>query len=179
MIRLSAPSNEILAKVRQQASSANPTYPATGDFRAFEYEQTVGHGPESFAVAKDVLRRWQMHQDSGVRVESVPLTVGTDVVLWTRTTGLTLVFACRISEVFDDDRNFGFTYATLPGHPEQGIETFRLEFINDVVQLHIVGESRPALRLSKLSGPLGHRLQKQFTERYITAMRSAIRDAIP
>ena len=119
-----------------------------------------------------------MHRDAGVRVEPVPLAAGADVVLWTRTIGVTLVFACRISEVFDDDRNFGFTYNTLPGHPEQGIETFRLELINDVVQLHIIGESRPALFLNKLSGPVGHRLQKQFTQRYIAAMRLAIRDAI-
>jgi uncharacterized protein (UPF0548 family) len=178
MIRLSAPSNELLAQVRLAASSARPTYPDDGVFRPFEYEQTVGHGAASFAVGRDVLRQWRMHRGAGVRVEPVPLAVGTDVVLWTRTLGLTLVFACRISEVFDDDRNFGFTYTTLPGHPEQGTETFRLELINDVVQLHIVGESRPALLLNKLSGPVGHRLQKQFTQRYITTMRSAIKDAI-
>ena len=178
MIRLRSPTAELLAELRRQASATSPSYPGDGAFRPFEYEQTVGHGPESFEVGKDVLRRWQMHRDAGVRVEPVPLAVATDVVLWTRTLGFTLVFACRISEVFDDDRNFGFTYTTLPGHPEQGTETFRLELINDVIRLHIFGESRPALLLNKLSGPVGHRLQQQFTERYITSMRSAIRDAI-
>lgn len=183
MIRLSTPTEEILARVAVDASTASPTAPSAdsplaASLRPFEYEQTVGHGPESFETGRRVLRDWQMHRDAGVQVEPVPITVGTDVVLWTRTLGLSLVFACRITEVFDDEQQFGFTYATLPGHPEEGFETFRLELINDVVQLHIVGASRPASLLTKLSGPIGRRLQAQYTERYITSMRSAIRAAL-
>lgn len=181
MIRLTNPTEQVLARVAAQASAARPTATpgeAITSLRPFEYEQTVGHGAASFAVGRDVMGNWQMHRDAGVRVTSVPITVGTDVVLWTRTLGLTLVFACRIIEVFDDPNQFGFTYATLPGHPEEGFETFRLELINDVVQLHIEGASRPALWLNKLSGPIGKRLQKQITERYIHSMRAAIRAAL-
>lgn len=183
MIRLSSPTDEVLTRVAVDASTATPTVPSAdsplaASLRPFEYEQTVGHGPASFETGREVLRNWRMHRDAGVRVDPVPITVGTDVVLWTRTVGLTLVFACRITEVFDDPHQFGFTYATLPGHPEEGFETFRLELINDVVQLHIEGASRPALPLTKLSGPIGRRLQQQFTEQYITSMRSAIRAAL-
>ena len=146
-------------------------------FHPFEYWQTVGHGSDAFAVGRDALADWRMHRESGVRVEPVPLVVGNDVVLWTRALGLTLVFACRIVEVIDRDDAYGFTYVTLPGHPEQGIETFRLEYTNDVVQLRIEGESRPAALLSKISGPVGRKIQRQFTEGYISTMRSIIRTA--
>lgn len=183
MIRLSSPTDDVLAQVAADASTASPRFPSpdaagTEVLRPFEYEQTVGHGPESFVAGRQVMRQWRMHRDAGVRVVTTPIAAGNDVVLWTRTLGLTLVFACRITDVIDDDHQFGFTYATLPGHPEEGYESFRLELINDVVQLHIEGASRPAILLNKLSGPIGARLQKQFTERYITAMRSAIRTSI-
>ena len=111
-------------------------------------------------------------------MKPVPIEAGADVVMWTRAVVIVLVFACRITDVVDDEHQFGFTYATLPGHPETGFETFRLELLNDVVQLHIEGASRPAMLLNKLSGPIGTRLQQQVTERYITSMRSAIRAAV-
>ena len=183
MIRLTTPTNEALALVAARACAATPAVPSAASpvadaLRPFEYQQTVGHGPASFETGKGMLRQWRMHRDAGVRVEPVPLAVGNDVVLWTRTLGLTLVFACRITDVVDEDASFGFTYATLPGHPEEGFETFRLELINDVVQLHINGASRPALWITKASGPIGARLQKQATERYIDVMRAAIRDEV-
>jgi len=70
---------------------------------------------------------------------------------------------------------FGFTYATLPGHPEQGIETFRLELDDQDLRLHITGESRPALLLNKLSGPIGPIMQKRFIRQYAESMRAGIK----
>lgn len=177
MIRLSAPNNDVLAEVRRGASAASPTYPGDGRFNSFAFTETVGQGAADFEAGKNALRQWRLHRGAGVRVESVPLAVGGDVVLWTKVLGLSLVFACRITEVFDDEACFGFTYATLPGHPEQGVETFRIAFVDDQVVLHITGESRPALLLNKLSGPIGPIMQKRFTKSYATAMRNAIHEA--
>lgn len=180
MIRLTAPSDAALARAAATAAETTPTIPsadapAADSLRWFDYQQTVGHGPLSFEFAKNKMRRWQMHSDAGVHVKPVPIAVGNDAVMWTRTLGLTLVFACRITDIVDDASNFGFTYATLPDHPAEGFERFRLELINDVVQLHIDGASRPGLWLTRASGPIGRRLQKQATERYITCMRAAVR----
>lgn len=177
MIRLRNPSATDLAKVAADAAVAHPTTSSQADLRPFEYEQTVGHGRTSFEVGRQVLVDWRMHHDAGVHVVPVPLAVGTDVVMWTRAIVITLAFACRITDVVDTETEFGFSYRTLPGHPETGHETFRLELINDVVQLHIEGASRPALLLSRLSGPIGARLQQRVTTRYISAMRTAIREA--
>lgn len=172
MIRLTAPTTADLEKVRQAASVARPTYPASGEFNRFAFDGAVGSSEADFGAAAAVLRRWGMHTGAGVRVEPVPIATGNDVVMWTKAVGLTLVFACRITEVVDTDTTFGFTYATLPGHPAQGIETFTLRQRDGGVRLDIEGESRPALWLHKLSGPIGLRLQRQATERYITSLRA-------
>lgn len=176
MIRLSAPSADVLAEVLQTASTAQPTHPGHGTFTPFDLDEVVGRGPEAFDAGKAMLREWRMHRDAGVRVDPVPLAVGNDVVLWTKVLGLSLVFACRITDVFDDDTSFGFTYATLPGHPEQGVETFLLTLDDETVRLHINGESRPALLLNKLSGPIGPIMQKRFMAKYVTVMRDGITD---
>lgn len=174
MIRLTAPSNDVLNEVMQNASTAGPTHPGDGSFKAFAFDEIVGHGEADFAAAKTVLKAWQMHRGAGVRVEPVALAVGNDVVLWTRVLGLSLVFACRITEVFDDETTFGFTYATLPGHPEQGVESFRVELDDQDVRLHITGESRPALLLNKLSGPVGPIMQKRFIRKYAASVRAGV-----
>jgi len=179
MIRLTAPSSSDLDEVMRAASTASPTHPGDGTFNRFAFDEVVGHGALDFKEAKTLLRRWQMHRGAGVHVQPVPLAVGTDVVLWTKALGLSLVFACRITDVIDNESTFGFTYATLPGHPEQGVESFRLELDGEEVHLHITGESRPALLLNKLSGPIGPILQKRFIQKYATAVRSGIRAANP
>lgn len=176
MIRLTTPSSNDLDAVMHLASTAHPTFPAEGTFNDFAFDEVVGHGQADFEAAGSVLRQWAMHTGAGVRVEPVPLVVGNDVVLWTRVLGLSLVFACRITELVDTDSIFGFTYATLPGHPEQGVETFHVVLLDDQVRLRITGESRPALLLNKLSGPVGPIMQKRFTRKYVAAMRSGIRN---
>lgn len=175
MIRLTSPSSDDLSAVMSAASRAEPTYPASGTFNTFAFDELVGHGEMDFRGARGVLEQWQMHQGAGVRVDPVPLEVGTDVVLWTRAFVPVLVFACRITEVIDTDSTFGFTYTTLPGHPEQGIETFHVTLTGDEVRLVITGESRPALVLNKRSGPIGPLLQKRFIQKYADAVRNGIR----
>lgn len=175
MIRLTAPSSADLDEVMRAASTASPTHLDRSDLNSFAFDEPVGSGQADFEAAKTVLRDWQMHRGAGVTVDPVPLAVGNDVVLWTRVLGLALVFACRITDVYDTDAAFGFTYATLPGHPEQGFETFRVEFDGTEVRLHITGESRPALLLNKLSGPIGPIMQKQFIKKYVAAVRTGIR----
>lgn len=177
MIRWSPPDANALDEVRRNAATAQPTHRSTDALRGFEIERQVGFGRNDFAAGKDALRNWQMHRGAGVNVETVPLAIGNDVVMWTRVLVPHVVFACRITEVFDDDDTFGFSYATLPGHPERGSETFKLEMIDGAVMLRITGASRPALVLNKLSGPIGPMLQRRFLDGYIEAMRQAIATA--
>ena len=86
-----------------------------------------------------------------------------------------LVFAARVVDVFDHVRDgvhrAGFTYRTLVGHPECGVETFAVEkdLASGAVRAVIVAESRPGNWLTWALRPLCRRLQ-------LAAGRAAVRN---
>ncbi len=174
MIRPWRPSSASVGRYRVRAVGLEPSYPADGNFHEFEQRSEVGRGVAAFEAGKAALREWQMQSGAGVRVDPVPIRVGETPVLWTRTLGAWLLFACRISRVVDEPDRFGFTYLTLPGHPEQGEESFVLEIADEVVWLTISARSRPATLASRAAGPIGRALQRRFTQRYFDAMEAAI-----
>lgn len=175
MIRLTRPSGDDIVRYRQRAVEHEPGYPATGDFHELERSRVVGAGSADYEAAKRVLREWQMHIDAGVCVDPVPLSVGETVVLWTRPLGFWLLFACRVIDVVDSATDFGFTYATLPDHPEQGHESFVTTLEPDgSVAFRIRAVSRPAALLARLSGPIGRGLQRRYTDNYLDAVHRRV-----
>jgi len=84
---------------------------------------------------------------------------------------LSLKIPCRVLEVIDEPARRGFTYGTLPGHPEAGEERFLLEHLNDGrILFTITALSRPASTLAKLGGPLSRAAQRFMTQRYLRAL---------
>lgn len=74
-------------------------------------------------------------------------------------------------DVVDDPLRGGFTYATLPGHPESGEEQFLLEQQDDGrIYFTITAFSKPASTVAKLGGPVGRAAQWLVTERYLRAL---------
>ena len=73
----------------------------------------------------------------------------------------------------DDDNARGFTYRTLPGHPERGQETFLVtrDPATDVVRLIITASSRHATWLARIGGPVARAEQDRLTRRYLAALR--------
>lgn len=175
MIRIARPTANDIVEYLEQALSSTPSYPATGDFNEFEESLVVGHGRLDLEAGRSELERWAMHTNAGVSVSPAPLVAGETVVMWTRTLGLWLLFACRITEVIDSDNNFGFTYATLPDHPEQGEESFVLTLdSNGEVVLTVRTASRPTAFLSRAAGPVAKMLQRRYTAAYLNAMKNGI-----
>ena len=83
-----------------------------------------------------------------------------------------LVLPCRVVHVVDEPRRRGFAYGTLPGHPEQGEESFMVSHEPDgSVVLRISAFSRPGNALSRLCGPLARWVQDRMTNRYVDAAR--------
>ena len=173
-LRLAKPTSEEVLRFRKQMASEAPTYPADGDFQKFRRSELVGKSPSAFDSAREALVNWRMHNMAGVVAEVVPLEPGNDVVLSTRIAGVWLLFACRIVAVADLDDRFGFTYVTLPGHPEQGEESFMAHRYRDEVRLVIEATSRPSEPLARLVSPVTRVLQKRYTDKYFEAMRTAI-----
>ena len=81
-----------------------------------------------------------------------------------------LVLPCKVVYVVEGARRRGFAYGTLPGHPEQGEESFIVVHEHDgSVVFRITAFSKPASALSRLGGPFTRWVQDWMTERYLAA----------
>lgn len=113
------------------------------------------------------------HEAAGldVRASDIPVITGSDVRLRLGIGSLAVTAPCSVLEVIDEPTRRGFTYGTLPGHPESGSERFLLEHDRDGrVRFTITALSKPATRLARASGPLGRVVQRHLTSRYLHAL---------
>jgi uncharacterized protein (UPF0548 family) len=84
------------------------------------------------------------------------------------------VLPCRVVSVDDEPERYGFAYGTLPGHPEQGEASFRIERgeTGDVF-FRIVSLSRTVDPLARLASPVTRLIQRRVTRRYPDAIAAA------
>ena len=79
---------------------------------------------------------------------------------------------CRIVGVIDEPNRWGFAYGTLPGHPEQGEESFHVRrTAGGEVSFEIVAFSRPAALLARLGSPVARIVQARVTRAYLEGVR--------
>ncbi len=146
-------------------------HPAPDGYRRLE--RSVVLDRRDLAGAADDLFAWRMHERSGLRVAAgdTPLVDGTVVVLRLGPGPLALRIPCRVVEVVDEPGRRGFSYGTLPGHPESGEERFLLEEQEDgSLTFSITAVSRPASTLARLGGPVSRAVQHWMTTRYLAAL---------
>lgn len=184
-IRLTRPTSARLRQLAEQGREQSLTYAPVGvtaaeetppGYRRDRWQRTLGHGDADFARAADAIRQWAVHRGAGLVVGadrppsldqvvamSAPLPVGyIDVV-------------CRVVAVVDEPDRFGFTYGTLPAHPQRGEESFIVDRASDgSVTFTITAVSRPAHPLARVASPIARRLQHAATNRYFAAMTAAI-----
>ena len=126
-----------------------------------------------FDAAVVDLMSWRMQSGAGLRVEAsdIPLQVDTVVLLRLGFGLLSLAIPCRVVAVIDEPHRRGFSYGTLPGHPESGEEEFVLELSDDGrIEATITAFSRPATVLARLGGPVGRAGQRYMSTRYLDAI---------
>lgn len=129
------------------------------------------------ADAGAALLDWQVHRGAGLRVEAEsPVREGGTVVVAVRLGLLWAVAPCRVVEVIQEPSRVGFAYATLPGHPELGVERFVLRSAADGLRFDVDAVSRPALWLSRLAPAVARRVQAGVTNRYLAAARRLSRE---
>ncbi|HEX6539349.1 MAG TPA: DUF1990 family protein [Candidatus Dormibacteraeota bacterium] len=102
-----------------------------------------------------------------------PLGSGTVIVQAVGVGRVRLEFAVKVIDSWDrsdaSDRDAGFTYVTLRGHPERGRETFRAFIRSDgEVVFSMEAWSEPGTRLTALMGPVARFIQ-------VHASRAAVR----
>lgn len=164
-------------KLLARASADQPTYAGGLDprpgFETFNRTIRLPAGPDSFRAAGETILSWQMHRRAGLRVQADQprATVGGTVLTGIGLAGLYLAFPCRVDEVYQEPTRLGFSYLTLPGHPECGIERFLVELGPDgAVQASVTAVSRPANLLVSLAGPVGRAAQRRTADRYLAAL---------
>ncbi len=169
-----------IARARAAASAASPTFDDAANegegpsrYAHDRVEGVVGHGVGDFAAARTGLSTWAAHAMPGLRVfpPSVPLAEGVTCLVTFGTPLLALVAPCRVTRVLDEERRFGFTYATLPGHPEEGEESFVVEMdVLDDVRFTIEARSRAASALGRATAPIGRRVQHRVAAGYLRSL---------
>lgn len=177
----SAIAGQPLSRRLQAARRAPLTYPEVGattgrlpaGYRHVNRTQDLGVGTERFRSAAGRLLTWQLHRRAGLTVQATEprAAAGTVVLLGLGVRRLRLLVPCRVVLVLDEPRRQGFSYGTLPGHPETGEELFVVTIDqNDQVRLQITAFSRPASWWAHLAGPAGGRVQDHITDRYLAAL---------
>lgn len=137
--------------------------------------RTIGRGRDDFLRAADALAGWEMHRGAGVKIArgTPSATEGLRVELSLGLGPARIVAPCRVVYVIDDDREQGFPYGTLPGHPESGEERFSVTWDgteDGPVDFHIRAFSRPNTWWTRAVGPLARVAQRAITRRYLSAL---------
>jgi uncharacterized protein (UPF0548 family) len=148
-----------------------PTGEAPKGFHRLNYSATLAR--RDFDAAARDLFEWRMHSRAGLQVQAsdIPLRPKTVVLMRWGLGVLSVKIPCRVLEVIAEPERRGFTYGTLPGHPEAGEERFLLEHLDDGrIQFTITASSRPASALAKLTGPVSRVAQRLMTQRYLRAL---------
>ena len=85
--------------------------------------------------------------------------------------GFGIRFPVRVIYVVDEPRRRGFAYGTLPGHPEDGEESWMIDHRDDdSVWITIRAFSRPANRWWWAVYPALRIMQEYYTRRYLRAL---------
>lgn len=154
-----------------------PGRPATVAAAGFTHlDHSAALSRQDFDAAADDLFGWWMHSRAGLRVQAsdIPLLLDTVVLMRWGVGALSLTIPCRVVEVVDEPGRRGFTYGTLPGHPEAGEESFLLEHLDSGrILFTITATSRPASALARLGGPVSRSAQRFMIQRYLRALDHA------
>jgi uncharacterized protein (UPF0548 family) len=155
----------------------------------------IGFGESDFERAVPRVMAWQMHRAAGISVTPIrqvkPGEVSTGVTASQVRVGdvveLRLGFwivgvsaRCMVVDVLDARnpratrmpvREAGFSYGTLPGHPERGEEAFVVRLLDDGAAVASVAAfSQPARWFSRLAPPVSRAIQREIARRYVSAM---------
>ena len=144
-------------------------------YRLNRWSNELGHGEAVFNRSVNAIRNWSMHRNCGLVVAADgPPMVGQIVAIAAPVGPFWIDAVCRVVSTTMGDTAAGFTYGTLPMHPEQGEEWFNVRIDESgTVHFDIVAVSRPRHPLARGVPPVARLLQRQATHRYLQAMKSA------
>ena len=141
------------------------------------FSGTVGRGQAAFDSASRAVLSLRMHRKAGVRMTMPTDTVRLgDVIRLSFGVGpLALRGSCDVVWVADEPRRRGFRYRTRPDHPEEGEESFVVDWQpDDEVVVTIESRARPNMLIMRLAGPAGRLGAGLINRRYLWAVRKIV-----
>ena len=169
--------------------------PVPEDYRSFQRKVLIstalvpGVGPDdaglarSFERARALVRIWGPQAGARMRLlgSTASVAVGETATLRVRVGGILPVSApVRICWTVDSPERAGFAYETLPGHPEDGRESFVVtrgvgaEGFEEA-WFTVSAYSKPASVLARLGGPVTRMIQHRYANKYLLAIAKAAR----
>lgn len=146
-------------------------------YRQMQVSTVAGHGAAAFDSASRAVLTLHMHNKAGVKM-TMPtgsVRVGDVIRLSVGLGPFRVHGSCDVTEVLDEPRRRGFTYHTRPDHPEEGEESFFVDWVADdsvVVRLH--SNSRPRRWFVRLGGPVSRLAQALINRRYLRMVRKIV-----
>jgi uncharacterized protein (UPF0548 family) len=176
-----------IARAFAAAATQDPTYdgPDPGGevppgFATLMQRAALGHGADDFAAARHALLEWGAFAVPGIRLRASTegVTLGATCLVVVGTPLLALAAPCRVTRVRHEPGCAGFTYRTLPGHPEIGVEDFevRLDPTGEVT-LCVSAIARHGSAILRALGPVPAQGQRVAAIAYGSALRRAVRRA--
>ncbi len=102
---------------------------------------------------------------------SARVSAGMSADLVVKAFGLKVVAPVRVVLVIEEPDRAGFAYGTLPGHPQQGEESFIVVHEpDDSVWFTVRAFSRASTWFYRLGTPILRRRQRMMTRRYLRAL---------
>ncbi len=129
--------------------------------------------PHGFEAGRTALQQWASQSAANINVEPAcaAIAVGQTVALAIPVLFSSISATCRIIETVDEPTRFGFTYATLPHHPEDGEESFIVERKHDgSASYTITAVWRAGMLCTRIVPPLTRWLQVRATRRYLAGV---------
>lgn len=186
LISVRRPSGRDLHRWLVRAHDQEVTYAEVGETGAsvlppgYRHERvsvSVGQGDTAFARCRQAIKMWQGHRYVGATLAPATpeIAVGVDVIVCLQIGPMFVVAPCRIVVVTDEADVFGFSYGTLPGHPERGEEAFHARRTEGgEVTFQITAFSRPGDPLVRLGRPIARGIQRRTTSGYLAGLRSYV-----
>jgi uncharacterized protein (UPF0548 family) len=141
-----------------------------------EHSTVVGSGSAALERAAAAVFDWRAQRAAGLRVRATgpASTPGTVVVLTAGLPRFGYDIPCRVVWASTVGAERGFSYGTLPGHPESGEERFTVRLCDDGDVVYTIRVFfRLASPAARLAGPVSMVLQRAATARYVAAIRRA------
>ncbi|MEV0894038.1 DUF1990 domain-containing protein [Promicromonospora sp. NPDC050262] len=174
-----------LARVLERSVTAEPVadvgWLAAPPPRSRVLRERVALDPgASLADTADALFGWAVHRGAGLTIAPTgPAALGVTVVQAVHVGPLWFTAPCRVVDVVRGPDEAGFTYATLPHHPETGVESFRVLRDGAGLAFEIHAVARHDFWGSRIVPPAARRVQDRVTRGYLSAARELSRGGRP